>query len=120
MTEDRLALDPEGFARLAELAGGDEAFVDELLDTYLVDGDDQVDRLRTAVSRGDLPAMVIAAHSLKTNSENVGAVRVAELARDLETDARLERIHDGPGHVEAIAQAFEAARTELLVMRGRA
>ena len=117
---DPVVIDPAAFARLADLAGGDEAFIDELVDTYAVDGDDQVDRLRTAAARVDPPALVIAAHSLRTNSANVGATVVAELARALEADARGGSVADPTARVEAIADAFEAARAALLVQRGRA
>ncbi len=115
----RPEIDPDGFARLAELAGGDEVFLDELVDTYALDGEDQVARLRAACADADMPAIVIAAHSLKTNSANVGATGVAELASAFEADARAGSVDPGSARVEAIAAAFEAARAALLAMRGR-
>ena len=117
---DTPAIDPAGFASLAELAGGDEAFIDDLVDTYVEDGDDQVARLRVAIAKGELTAVVMAAHSLRTSSANVGAARVAELAGALEADARTGSVADADARVDAIAEAFEAARSELLALRGRA
>ncbi len=45
------AIDPEAFARLADITGDDPAFLAELVDTYLEDGAAQVAALRAAADR---------------------------------------------------------------------
>lgn len=51
-------LDPAGIERLLEITGGDVAFVEELIDTYIEDAAIQIDALRTAAAVGDLAGLV--------------------------------------------------------------
>lgn len=111
-------IDSAGFAALIEMTGGEMAFVDELVDTYLEEGRAQVAALRAAVAPGGDPGeLVRAAHSLKSGSVNVGALRLGGLCRTLEEEARSGAPGDAAGQVERIAAAFEAARSALLAQR---
>ena len=113
MTGDR-ALDPAALDRLRELAGGDEDFVRELLTTYLEDAVGQLARMRAAAEAGDQPALMMASHSLKSNSANVGAFHLADLCRALEADARAGAVPDAIDRVVAAETAFGVARAELV------
>ena len=116
MTEP--AIDPAAFANLVEITGGDLEFVDELVDTYLEDGEAQIAALRSAVAAGANPDdLVRPAHSMKSSSINVGALALGDLARHLEEAARRGDVLDPGGQVEAIAVAFASARAELLEHR---
>ena len=65
------------FANLLEMTGGDQAFVDELVDTYLEEGDRLVERAhRRRDRRRRSTTMVRPAHSLKSSSLNVGALEL--------------------------------------------
>jgi HPt (histidine-containing phosphotransfer) domain-containing protein len=112
------ALDPGGIERLLEITGGDAAFVDELIDTYLQDAAMQLDLLRDASTAGDVGALVRPAHSLKSSSDSVGALALTSLCRELETQARGGSVADPGQRVAAIADAFEAVRRGLLAARG--
>ena len=116
---DDPAIDAGVFANLVEMTGGDHAFVDDLVDTYLDDGHAQVSALADAASSGDHPGLVRPAHSLKSSSLNIGALRIGELSRSLEERARSGVVEDAVDRVAAIATAFEAARRALLDERGR-
>jgi FOG: HPt domain len=107
-------LDTAAFAHLLEITGGDLEFVDELIDTYLEDAIVQLDAMRQAADAGDAAAMVRPAHSLKSNSANVGATALVELCRSLETDGRSGTVADATGRVRHCEQAFADARTALL------
>jgi HPt (histidine-containing phosphotransfer) domain-containing protein len=50
----------------------------------------RTERLRTALTTGDLPGALDAVLSLKTSSQMVGAERLGELAFDLERSIRLD------------------------------
>ena len=110
-------IDQAVFDGLLEMTGGDLAFVDELVDTYLDDGREQVAALEAAAAAGEIDALVRPAHSLKTNSLNVGASELGELCRALEADARTGTIGDAAGRVAAIAAGFELAGEALLAAR---
>lgn len=110
-------LDPGGIERLLEITGGDVAFVDELIDTYLEDAAAQIEALSRAAASGDIAELVRPAHSLKSSSDNVGAVALTSLCRTLEAEARGGTVVDAATRVAAVADVFEATRAELLATR---
>lgn len=67
---------------------GDRSFVVELIEAYLADGTTHVAEVEAAVADGDAGALVRPAHTLKSSSATVGAVRLAALARELEAAGR--------------------------------
>jgi HPt (histidine-containing phosphotransfer) domain-containing protein len=112
-------IDATTFAGLLEMTGGDLEFVDELVDTYIADGEAQVSALRVAVADGSVDGLIRPAHSLKSSSMNIGALALGELARGLEEAARAGRVPDAGDRVDAIAVAFADARTALIEERER-
>lgn len=114
---DEPVLDPGAIERLLEITGGDRGFVDELVDTYLDDAVTQLAALDRAIEAADVGELVRPAHSLKSNSDNVGAVALTTLCRSLEADARSGSVSGAADRVAAIAQAFDAVRAGLLAER---
>jgi HPt (histidine-containing phosphotransfer) domain-containing protein len=113
------SIDEAAFANLVEITGGDLEFVDELVDTYLADGADQIEALRAAAASGAVDDLVRPAHAMKSSSLNVGALDLGELARRLEEAARGGQIEDAAGLVTAIEAAFATVRADLLAERER-
>ena len=107
------AIDPDAFARLADITGDDPVFLAELVDTYLEDGAAQVAGIRAAAGTDDPAALVRPAHTLKSSSASIGAMLLAEQCRLLEADARAGAVSDLASRVEAIATEFEAVRAAL-------
>ena len=112
-----MTLDPTAMARLLEITGDDVAFVDELVDTFIEDAATQLDALRAAAEAGDADAAVRPAHSLKSNSLNVGANVLADLTRAIETDGRSGAIPDLAERVRAVETEFAGVREALLAER---
>ena len=112
-----MTLDPDAMTRLLEITGGDRTFVDELVDTFLEDAEGQLSRLAAATEEGDIESVVRPAHSLKSNSVNVGATLLAERCRSLESDARAGSVPDLDARVTAVASEFDAVREALLAER---
>lgn len=114
-------IDGATFANLVEITGGEMDFVDELVDTYLAEGQAQIAALRAAVAAiaagGDPGELVRPAHSLKSGSVNLGALGLGEMCRALEEQARSGTPDDAAGQGERIATAFEAVRSALLAER---
>jgi histidine phosphotransfer protein HptB len=111
-------IDAIAFANLLDITGGDVQFVDELVDTYLDDGQTQVDALDAALAAGDVASMGRTAHALKSSSLSVGALQLGELCRGLETAARSgDPVPEAADRVESIRGAFATARTALLGAR---
>jgi HPt (histidine-containing phosphotransfer) domain-containing protein len=112
-----MTLDPEAMTRLLEITGGDQAFVDELIDTFIEDATTQIDALRAAASSADPEAIVRPAHSLKSNAANVGATELGDLARGLEADGRTGAVPEIDARVTRVGTEFAAVRDALLAQR---
>ena len=112
-----MTLDPGAMTRLLEITGGDQAFVDELIDTFIEDATTQIDALRASAAAADGEAIVRPAHSLKSNAANVGATVLGELARGLEADGRTGRVPDVVARVASVEKEFAAVRAALLAER---
>ena len=112
-----MTLDPNAMTRLLEITGGDQGFVDELIDTFLEDATTQIDALRSAAASGGAEAIVRPAHSLKSNAANVGATALGELARALEADGRAGDVPDAAERVANLEAEFGRVRDVLLAER---
>jgi HPt (histidine-containing phosphotransfer) domain-containing protein len=89
-------LDQAVVNELRDSVGGDEAFVRELVDAYLAESPGYLDALVTAAAAGDAAAVIRPAHTLKSSSSAVGAMRLAALSKQVEFAARDGRV-DQPG-----------------------
>lgn len=77
------SIDAATFAELKETAGAD--FVTDLVTTFVHDEAPQMlAELRTARAEGAAERFRRAAHSLKSNANTFGALRLGEMARALE------------------------------------
>jgi two-component system sensor histidine kinase/response regulator len=109
-------LDQGALDNLLAMVGDDPEFVDELVDTYLADAPLHEDAVRAALDAGEAEGLIRPAHTLKSTSLNLGGLRVAEIAREIEERGRTRRI-DG---VDALLADLETARGELAAALGRA
>jgi len=75
-------IDPAIFAELQEAAGAD--FVGELIATFLEEAPQMLAELRAAQAAGSADGFRRAAHSIKSNANTFGALRLGEMARVLE------------------------------------
>jgi PAS domain S-box-containing protein len=86
--------------RIESVADGDRAFATELLNAFLESTRVTLRELRAASSGNDRTAIARGAHKLKGASSNLGAKRMEQLAKELEsdstrvTDRDLERLLD--------------------------
>lgn len=91
MTEDnsgRAGSQPVDRAVLAELCGGDEAFERRILQNFWQTSQQDVSKLRDAVTRSDLGAVTLVAHSLKGASRTIGAQDLAAVCERIEAAGR--------------------------------
>jgi HPt (histidine-containing phosphotransfer) domain-containing protein len=75
-------IDAATFAELQDTAGPE--FVAELVGTFLEEAPQMLAELRAAQAAASADAFRRAAHSLKSNSNTFGALRLGEMARELE------------------------------------
>src|ERR1700689_1774039 len=77
---------PEALRQLVEY--GDTELVDELIAIFQTDTASRLEVLARAVAAGDWATVRAEAHTIKGSSVQVGANRVAEACRQMETEAR--------------------------------
>ena len=81
-------LDEAVLAELKETTGDDPTFVRDLIETYLADVPVQLEGVEAAVAARDAEALIRPAHTLKSGSATLGAIRLAEVSRSLEVTGR--------------------------------
>lgn len=99
-------IDERVLAELMASTGDDIGFVRELIETYLADTPLQFEAMTVAVEADDATSLVRPAHTLKSSSATVGAMRLSSAARELEMAGRSGSLD------AAAAAALDAARAE--------
>ncbi len=109
---DRTVLDG-----LLESFGGDMEFLGEMLDTFFEDSPRQLEAARTGLAAGDAEAVRRAAHSLKSNCANFGALVLSGQCRELEMLAKAGSLEGGAELLARIAAGYEQAHAALEAIR---
>jgi signal transduction histidine kinase/CheY-like chemotaxis protein/HPt (histidine-containing phosphotransfer) domain-containing protein len=104
------SIDRGVFDELLEVMGDEFA---ALVKVYLEDTPKNLRILAEAAKRGDTDGMVAPAHSLKSTSANLGANRLSDLAKKIETNSRMSTLVDPIGDAKAVIAEFERAASEL-------
>jgi HPt (histidine-containing phosphotransfer) domain-containing protein len=99
--------------RLLDVIGGDPEDLAELIEEFDTSTPQTLDKMKSAAAAGNLDALRIAAHSLKSNGRDFGAVRLANLCEALEHDCREGTVEDAVGRVSAISENLRAAKAAL-------
>lgn len=107
-------IDRTALKRLFHVMGNDIGELEDLRRDYLEDAPDLARRITEAAAQGDWTALRIAAHTLKSNARDFGAVQLAGLCADLEKACIDGRPEDPAGFAERIRDAECAARRALL------
>ena len=81
-------LDESVLRELEESTGDDPAFVRDLIETYLADVPLQLEGIEGAIAADDSDALIRPAHTLKSSSATLGAMRLADISRTLEMTGR--------------------------------
>ena len=111
-----VVIDPTTFADLQSTAGSD--FVLELVDTFAEEAPRMLAELRAAHAEAAAERFRRAAHSLKSNSNTFGAVRLGEMARALELGG-LPSASEGGAALDAVAAEIDSALAALQALARR-
>lgn len=85
---------------------GEPSIVKRIVDAYLADSDPIISRLKDALLADDREVVRRSAHSLKSSSANVGAIRLSEMSKELEMNCA-DTIHDDAARlITAIESEF--------------
>ena len=105
---DRVAL-----RQLLDVIGGDRDDLDELLEDYRSTAPDLAAEISDAAEAGDLDRLRIAAHTLKSNARDFGALGLSSLCEALEKECRAGPVADARGSAAAIVAEETVARQAL-------
>ncbi|HET7612231.1 MAG TPA: ATP-binding protein [Rhodanobacteraceae bacterium] len=103
-------LDTATLVDLEDIMGDELA---TLVDAYLRDGDARLRNLQEAAARGDSTEVGKLAHSLKSSSANLGAMPLANRARQVEEAARSGTLVNPADSVAALGQLYANAAAAL-------
>jgi histidine phosphotransfer protein HptB len=110
------AIELPALKRLLEVIGGDRADLTELIDDFRSGAPELVAQMQAASAAGDTAALTRAAHTLKSNARDFGAMRLAARCAELERASREGAIPDAAASIEAIAEEEAMARRTLVAL----
>ncbi len=111
-------LDPVVLQGLHELAGDDEPeLFAELIDIYLEDAPLRLAEMARGLQLSDWKLLERAAHTLKSASANIGALRLAGLCKELECSARTADKQACAALFDQSSQHFPEVQAALLGVR---
>jgi HPt (histidine-containing phosphotransfer) domain-containing protein len=92
---------------IATYDGMKELLEDEFpafLDMFFSENQEALDKIKAGLESNDADAIRAAAHNLKSSSGYIGAIKLSELARDIETQA-------STGNVDSISDMFAESQS---------
>ena len=89
---------------------GEPDFLEQVVETFLTGSNTLMDELETAFSREDVETMRFIAHRFKSSSANVGAMRLSEYSRQLETACNGNDGHPPEALVAAMTAEYDAVK----------
>ena len=108
-------IDKATFEALEQSTGAD--FAKELVDTFLAEAPEMLKALRQAFADKNVELFRRTAHSLKSNSNTFGAMKLGTLARDLELGATDAVKASSPTALNALDAEYARVADALKVLR---
>ena len=107
-------IDRSILASLRELQEKDELdIVIEVGGLFLKYSPDKISTIEAAVKNNDAKALQVTAHSLKSSSAYIGALRVSSISSDLEEMGRLGRLDGAAAKVNDLKFEYELAKSSV-------
>ncbi len=107
---------PIDYERIEDATGGDREFLEELVEIFLTDASERVEELKDALSRGEAETFSRTAHKLKGSSANMGAVRLTDIARDMENLGKTSSLNGAEALMEPLQEELVRVRETLQQM----
>ncbi|ACN17381.1 sensory box histidine kinase/response regulator [Desulforapulum autotrophicum HRM2] len=85
---------------------GEPSIVDKVIKVYLESSTVLIAKLRKSLDVNDIEALQRNAHSLKSSSANVGAVKLSKMSKELEENCRFDHLENAPELITLIENEF--------------
>ncbi len=92
----------------------DDDFLRELIETFLDEAPQFIDKMREAAETQDAPKLRLNAHSLKGNAAEFGAMKLSGLCRELEQKGETGSFGDADLLIGQVQHEFDGVREALL------
>lgn len=112
--DDAPILDDAVITELRESTGSDDDFVRELVEAYVSEATGYLEAMTAAALVPDPSSIVLPAHTLKSSSATLGAMRLAAICRGLEEAGRAGRSDDLAARVEQARATWTATLAALI------
>ena len=106
-------IDEKLLDQLSELIGGDQASLFELIETFIEEGRDMILEMNASLGIKDLDSLRRCAHSMKSSSQDFGAVDLSELNATLESQCKNSWPSTANQLVSVISDKFDEASEAL-------
>ena len=105
--ELREAIDHSALASLRELQEEDEPdIVSEVCSLFVKHAPERLSSIEQAIESGDAKGLLMAAHSLKSSSAYIGAMRLSSLSKELELMGRTGALEGAKEKAEALVAEY--------------
>jgi HPt (histidine-containing phosphotransfer) domain-containing protein len=106
-------IDETDLRRLLDVIGGDPEDFAELIEEFEESTPKTFRTMEAAAAAGDLDALRIGSHSLKSNGRDFGAKALASACERLEHDCKSGSVTEPEARVSAIGEELQRARIAL-------
>ncbi len=110
-------LDPAALQDLLSVLGGEFAYLEEVIDSFLEEAPQLLAELGGFVDDGDAVGVSRVAHSLKSNGADFGATTFADLCKGLEARGRAGSLEGAANLAAAIMAEYEKVAAALTSLR---
>ena len=115
--ESEGVIDREVLDNLLEAVGGDGEFLAELLETYYADTPQLFSAMHAAIESQDSDEFRRAAHSLKSNSANFGAMDLSQQAKALEEMGKTGNLGQAGEALAGAESEYEKVKSALEIIQ---
>lgn len=115
VTADAILLNENTVHQLKVLGGENDDFLDMVIKGFILEAEQLLEAMNTALHKQDYNAFKELAHALKGSSGNVGAEALFQVCREISQLSQSELRDSAESHLSAAQKAFHATRFMLLV-----
>lgn len=112
--QNDLVIDEDVLEEIRQMSGEQAPeLINNIMELYLQQTPGLIDDIQHGTAAGDADRVFRAAHALKSSSANIGAVKVSEIAHQVEKLGRHNRVDHIPQHLDTLLECYEQARLNL-------
>ncbi len=113
-------IDNDEFLEVTRLFKNDEDGLNRLVESYIADNRENMEKIITAGQRADYTEIADMAHKINGSSRSIGATRTARAAKKLEQSTRTNDLNNVDDQIDALSKNFTATCALLRNFSGNA